>query len=83
MGVCLGSLQLASVRVPAVLSGDDEREGRREGPVRERQLPGSEAGGNFAYCLFYSHLSKLLSSCIEKHIRYYWNASGWGAIITW
>ena len=48
LGVCLGSLQLARVRVPAVLSGDDEREGRREGPVRERQLSGSEAGGNFA-----------------------------------
>ena len=31
LGVCLGSLQLARVRVPAVLSGDDEREGRREG----------------------------------------------------
>ena len=29
LGVCLGSLQLARVRVPAVLSGDDVREGRR------------------------------------------------------
>ena len=55
LGVCLGSLQLARLRVPAVLSGDDEREGRREGPVRERQLPGSEVGGKFAYCLFCSH----------------------------
>ena len=34
LGVCLGSLQLARVRVPAVLSGDDEREGRRENPLR-------------------------------------------------
>ena len=49
LGVCLGSLQLAGVRVPAVLSGDDEREGRREGHVRERQLFGGEAGGNFSF----------------------------------
>ena len=53
LGVCVGSLQLARVRVPAVLSGDDEREGRREGPVRERQQSGSQAGGNFA--AFCSH----------------------------
>ena len=56
LGVCVGSLQLARVRVPAVLSRDDERKGRREGPVRERQLPGSGAGGNFAaFCSFFSH----------------------------
>ena len=54
LGVCLGSLQLARVRIPAVLSGDDEREGRRESPVRERQLPGDQAGGNFAaFCSYF------------------------------
>ena len=57
--MCLGSPQFARVRVPAVLSGDDEREGRREGPVRERQLPGSEAGDNF---VFRSHFLNLVSS---------------------
>ena len=68
MGVCLGSLQLARVRVPAVLSGDDEREGKREGPFRERELSGSETWDNSAYCFYYRHLSKLLSSCIEKQL---------------
>ena len=47
------------MRVPAVLSGDDEREGRRKGPVRERQLPGSETWDNV---VFYSHFLNFVSS---------------------
>ena len=44
LAVFLGRVQLAGVRVPAVLTGDDEREGRREGPAWEGQLAWSEAG---------------------------------------
>ena len=62
LGVCLGSLQLARVRVPAILSGDDERKGRRESPVRERQLSGNEACHKLVFC---SHFLKL--SAVRKH----------------
>ncbi len=41
----LASLQLAAVRVPAVLGGDDEGHGRREGPTREGEVLRGEGGG--------------------------------------
>ena len=44
MAVVLVSLQLAAVRVPAVLGGDDEGHGRREGPTREGEVSRSEGG---------------------------------------
>ena len=52
LAVSLGRVQLAGVRVPAVLTGDDEREGRREGPAWEGQLAWSEAGKS-AHCILY------------------------------
>ena len=68
MDVSLGSLQLARVRVPAILSGDDEGEGRREGPVREIQLSGGESGGgNFSFCWSCSHFpAKLKALALEQ-----------------
>ena len=62
LDVCLGSLQVAGVSVPAVLSGDGEREERREDSVREKQLSGSEARGIpetlLTACSACSHFSK-------------------------
>ena len=45
LAVLLVSLQLAAVRVPPVLSGDDEGHSRREGPTREGEVSRGERGG--------------------------------------
>ena len=46
MALLLASLQLAAVRVPPVLGGEDEGHGRREGPTREGEVSRSEGGGS-------------------------------------
>ncbi len=51
LAVVLVSLQLAAVRVPPVLSGDDEGHGRREGPTREGEVSRGEGGGSFLNCV--------------------------------
>ena len=47
LAVLLVSLQLAAVRVPLVLGGDDEGHGRREGPTREGEVSRSEGERSF------------------------------------
>ena len=56
----LGRVQLACVRVPDVLTGDDEREGRRECSAWEGELAWSEAGGSVFWISNCVH-----SSCVR------------------
>ena len=70
LAVLLVSLQLAAVRVPPVLGGDDEGYGRREGPTREGEVSRREGGDtNILNCGYRgSHGARLLVGSNSRSI---------------
>jgi len=74
LAVVLVSLQLAAVRVSAVLGGDDEGHGRREGPTREGEVSRGEGGGSSLNCVSTgSHCKANSSGSIPAPIAQYSN----------